>query len=199
VNSYALAAILQENGCAATLAPVAGDSRESVRESLEAQAAADLVVFSAGSSVGARDVLIDVLEEYGEVVVHGIALKPGKPTLFARLTRGSLRDRLVIGMPGYPTSCLSNAYMLLVPMVRRMASLPPRVQRTVEVPLARRIVSTTGRHQFFTVVLRGGLAHPAFKESGAITSMSQADGWIEIPANVDLVEKGENVRVMLFE
>jgi molybdopterin biosynthesis enzyme len=101
-------------------------------------------------------------------------------------------------MPGYPTSCLSNAYMLLVPALREMARLKPRHIATVTVPLGQRIVSTTGRHQFYTVRIVDGQAMPAFKASGDITSMSQADGYIEIPAQTDIVEKGETVTVTLF-
>jgi molybdopterin biosynthesis enzyme len=101
-------------------------------------------------------------------------------------------------MPGYPTSCLSNAYMLLVPTLRRTARLPPFVPRTTRARLARRIASVSGRYQFFTVRLEGDVAHPAFKASGDITSMSQADGYIEIPADTDSVEAGALVDVRLF-
>jgi len=107
-------------------------------------------------------------------------------------------DTPVFGMPGYPTSCLSNAYMLLVPMLRRMARLPEYRPQTVIIPLSRRVVSTTGRHQFYTVRVSDGLAVPAFKASGDITSMSLADGYIEIPAQTDIVEAGEMVEVKLF-
>jgi molybdopterin molybdotransferase len=129
----------------------------------------------------------------GEVLFHGVAVKPGKPTVFGRVA-----GKPVLGMPGYPTSCLSNGYMLLVPMLRRMARLPPHAPRTVQVPIARRIVSTTGRHQFYTVRLQDGAAVPAFKASGDITSMALADGYIEIPAQVDIVEAGQVVEVKLF-
>jgi molybdopterin biosynthesis enzyme len=88
--------------------------------------------------------------------------------------------------------------MLLVPALRSIARLGPRLTATVSVPLAQRIVSTTGRHQFYTVRLVDGQALPAFKASGDITSMSQADGYIEIPAQTDIVEKGEIVVVTLF-
>jgi molybdopterin biosynthesis enzyme len=120
-------------------------------------------------------------------------VKPGKPTAF-----GLIGGRPAIGMPGYPTSCLSNAYMLLVPMLRRIARLPEYHPRTLHVPIARRIVSITGRFQFFTVRVIDGAAIPAFKASGDITSMSQADGYIEIPAQTDIVEAGEMVEVKLF-
>ena len=83
-------------------------------------AEADIVVFSGGSSVGERDLILDALLQIGEVIFHGIAVKPGKPTVFGRIGTTP-----VFGMPGYPTSCLSNAYMLLVPVLRQMARLPP--------------------------------------------------------------------------
>ena len=101
-------------------------------------------------------------------------------------------------MPGYPTSCLSNGYMLLVPVLRKLARLPPASPRTITLPLGQRIVSTTGRHQFYTVRVADGTAMPAFKQSGDITSMSLADGYIEIPPQIDIVEKGEMVTVRLF-
>ncbi len=194
INTYTLGAVTAEHGGEAELAPIVPDTREALRAELAGALGYDLVIFSAGSSVGERDMLIDTLEEAGEIFFHGIAVKPGKPTLFARTRDG----RLVLGMPGYPTSCLSNAYMLLVPMLRKMAHLPPFEEAAFTLPLAKRIVSTTGRHQFYTVRMVDGTAVPAFKESGAITSMSEADGYIEIPANTDLVEKGEQVRVKLL-
>jgi len=100
-------------------------------------------------------------------------------------------------MPGNPTSCLSNCYVILAPMLRRIAHLPPH-ERIVEVPLAKRVVSAIGRVEFHTVRIVDGRAVPAYKESSAITSMAHADGYIEIPANAHLVEKGERVRVTLF-
>jgi molybdopterin biosynthesis enzyme len=111
---------------------------------------------------------------------------------------GVVKDKPVFAMPGYPTSCLSNAHMLLVPMLRRLARLPPRINRIVTLPLAQAIASASGRHQFYTVRIANGTATPAFKASGDITSMSLADGYIEIPANVDRVEAGTQVDVTLF-
>ena len=87
------------------------------------------MVFSGGSSVGERDLILDVIARRGEILFHGIAVKPGKPTAF-----GLIDGKPVFGMPGYPTSCLSNAYMLLVPALRRMAHLPPYRMRTIEAP-----------------------------------------------------------------
>jgi molybdopterin biosynthesis enzyme len=163
------------------------------RRSLGEGGSCDVLVFSGGSSVGERDLILDVIGRKGEIVFHGIAVKPGKPTVF-----GTIDGKPMFGMPGYPTSCLSNAYMLLVPALRSMARLKPRHLPTVTLPLGQRIVSTTGRHQFYTVRIVDGHAMPAFKASGDITSMSQADGYIEIPAQTDIVEKDELVEVKLF-
>jgi molybdopterin molybdotransferase len=102
------------------------------------------------------------------------------------------------GMPGNPTSCLSNAYVLLIPFLRATARLPPHAPHTIDVPLARRIASAAGRHQFYTVRISDGLAWPAFKGSGDITSLSQADGYIEIPDTVSVIEEKTVVRVTLF-
>ena len=140
-----------------------------------------------------RDLIIDVIAAKGDVLFHGIAVKPGKPTAFGRI--GST---LVFGMPGYPTSCLSNAYILLAPALRRIARLPPQPPRSVALPLSARITSVIDRHQFYSVRIENGLAMPAFKASGDITSMSQADGYIEVPIGVGAVEKGDVVEVTLF-
>jgi molybdopterin molybdotransferase len=193
VNLYTLSAVIGAHGGLAVPKPSAPDNLQELTQAVLESAAEDVVVFSGGSSVGERDLILDVLQSSGEVLFHGIAVKPGKPTVFGRV-----RGKPVLGMPGYPTSCLSNAYMLLVPMLRRMARLPEHRPRTVSAPLARRIVSTTGRHQFYTVRIVDGTAFPAFKASGDITSMSQADGYIEIPAHTDIVEAGQIVEVKLF-
>lgn len=193
INKFTLSTILREHGACPVPYPTAPDNVPDLERALEACLGEDVVLFSGGSSVGERDLILDVVERMGEVLFHGIAVKPGKPTLF-----GTISGKPVFGMPGYPTSCLSNAYMLLVGPIRRLARLPEWAPRIVRLPLGQRVVSTTGRHQFYTVRIAGGQAMPAFKASGDITSMSQADGYIEIPAQVDVVEKGEPVDVKLF-
>ncbi len=194
INKFTLSTIIAEHGGVPMPFATAQDTIEALEHAIDAVASCDVLVFSGGSSVGERDLILDVIGRKGEIVFHGIAVKPGKPTVF-----GTINGRPMFGMPGYPTSCLSNAYMLLVPALRAMARLMPRHLPTVTLPLGQRIVSTTGRHQFYTVRIADGQAMPAFKASGDITSMSQADGYIEIPAQTDIVEKGEVVEVKLFE
>jgi molybdenum cofactor synthesis domain-containing protein len=193
INSYTLAALIQESGGTPRLFPIMQDTLEDVRRTLREALACDLVVLSGGSSVGERDVMVEAVESLGEVKFHGIAVKPGKPTLC-----GVIEGRLVLGMPGYPTSCLTNGYGLLVPVLRKLAHLPAVRTGGVTLPMSRRYTSTIGRHQYLPVRIEGGEVVPAFKESGAITSMAHAEGYIEIPANVDLVEKGERVLVKFF-
>jgi molybdenum cofactor synthesis domain-containing protein len=194
VNRLTLGAVVRRHGGIATSLPLAADDTSGLARAIETAAPAhDILISSGGSSVGERDLMPDALRQTGEVVFHGIAVKPGKPTLFGRIGRTA-----VFGMPGNPTSCLSNAYMLLVPLLRRMARLPEHRPHIARVPLGRRVVSTTGRHQFYTVRIEDGIAMPAFKASGDITSMSRADGYIEIPAQTDIVEAGEMVDVKLF-
>jgi len=193
INRFTLSAIIQAHGGTVSLTATVPDTLADLLAAIESAAAADLIIFSGGSSVGERDLIIDALQETGDVIFHGIAVKPGKPTILGRVG-----GRPMIGMPGNPTSCLSNAHVLLVPMLRRMARLPEYLPRTITVPLSRRIVSTTGRHQIYTVRVADGAAIPAFKGSSDITSMAHAHGYIEIPAQTDIVEAGEMVEVKLF-
>jgi len=193
VNRYTLSAIVALHGGTAEPRAPAQDTLDALTRSLDACADADIIVFSGGSSVGNRDLIVDAVAARGEMIFHGIAVKPGKPTAFA-----SIGGVPFFGMPGNPTSCLSNAYVLLIPFLRATARLPPDQPRTLRVPLGRRIASQAGRHQFYTVRVVDGLALPAFKGSGDITSLSRADGYIEIPADTSIVEEGATVTVTLF-
>jgi molybdenum cofactor synthesis domain-containing protein len=193
INRFTIAAAVREHGAIPVPHRTAADTLEDLSRAVDDCLEDDVLVFSGGSSVGERDLILDVLAARGELIFHGIAVKPGKPTAFGRIG-----EKLFFGMPGYPTSCLSNTYMLLVPALRRMAGLPQPILRSWTLPLAQRVTSAPGRHQIFTVRIVDGLAVPAFKASGDITSMSQADGYIEIPAQTDSVEAGTMVDVKLF-
>jgi len=194
VNRFTLTAIVNAHGGVADPRAPAEDSVAALSAALDACAGADIIVFSGGSSVGERDLIVDLIAARGELVFHGIAVKPGKPTGFAYVHGRTP----FFAMPGNPTSCLSNAYVLLVPFLRAVARLPPLVERTVRVPLGRRVVSQAGRLQFYTVKIENGVAMPAFKGSGEITSLSQADGYIRIASDDAAVEAGVLVDVTLF-
>ena len=193
VNRFTLAALVAAHGGAPEPHTAVHDSMAQLTDALDRCMSADIIMFSGGSSVGERDLIFDVVAARGEMIFHGIAIKPGKPTAFA-LVGG----KPFFGMPGNPTSCLSNAYILLVPFLRATARLPPFQPRIVRVPLGRRVDSPVRRHQIYTVRLTDNTAYPAFKGSGDITSLSQADGYIEIPPDQSVLEEGTMVEVTLF-
>jgi len=193
INKFTLSAVVSDHGGLPVAFRTAVDSLEDLSRAVDECLGEDLLVFSGGSSVGYRDLIMDVIAAKGQVLFHGIAVKPGKPTAFGRIG-----GKLVFGMPGYPSSCLSNAYILLAPALRRIARLPAQTVKSVAMPLGARVTSVAGRLQFYTVRIADGLAMPAFKASGDITSMSQADGYIEIPAETEIVELGSVVDVKLF-
>jgi molybdenum cofactor synthesis domain-containing protein len=193
VNAATLKAVVEAHGGVARVYPPARDTLADLEGLLDAMAGAHLVVVSGGSSVGERDLLVDALAQRGEVLFHGIAVKPGKPTLFGRIG-----PQLVLGMPGNPTSCLSNAYILLVPLLRTLARLPVHRPEVRRLPLGAGVRSTPDRHQFYPVRVARDEAVPVFKGSSDITSLSDADGYIEIPIGVGSVAAGTIVEVKLF-
>lgn len=193
VNSYTLSSIANQNGGLPTRCKAVPDTSDELRKTVRKLLDYDMIVFSGGSSVGERDLLVNTIEEVGTILFHGIQIKPGKPTLFAQVDR-----KPVFGMPGYPTSCLLNAYLFLAPAIRQMARFPPKTNKTTQMRLAKRVVSSTGRTQFLPVKTEDGKAYPVFKQSGTITSMTEADGYIVLPINTDVVEKNQQVTVFQF-
>jgi molybdenum cofactor synthesis domain-containing protein len=193
INRVTVSAVVADNGGLPIPYRTAADTIDDLQRAVDECLEQDVMVFSGGSSVGERDLILDVVASRGEMLFHGIAVKPGKPTAFGRI-----EEKLFFGMPGYPTSCLSNAYILLAPALRALARLPQQIAPSFKLPLRSRVVSAPGRHQFYSVRIANGMAVPAFKASGDITSMSQADGYIEIPAEIEVVEAGTLVEVKLF-
>jgi molybdenum cofactor synthesis domain-containing protein len=193
VNSTTLAAVIAEHGGEPSVHPPVRDDRAALDTAFDACLDADLVLVSGGSSVGERDFVLDLLESRGEIRFSGVAVKPGKPTIFA-----VVHGIPAFGMSGNPTSCLTNAYLFVAPLLRRIARLPTVRPRTVDATLSRRVFSPAGRHQFYPVRLRDGVADPSFKGSGEITSLAAADGYFEIEADRETAEAGERIRVVLF-
>jgi molybdopterin molybdotransferase len=193
INSYTLTAIIAANGCIPIRRGLVKDEPEAIVKAVKEATAYDLAVFSGGSSVGTKDLFAGVIEELGKVHFHGLRVKPGKPTLF-----GEVGGTPVFGMPGYSTSCLNNAYVFLVPALRKVAGLPAAEQRIVKAKLSKSIKADGEREQFYTVRIEGGEAIPAFKQSGDITSMAYANGYIIIPIGTRLIDAGTEVTVHLI-
>lgn len=193
INHYTLSAIIEMNGCVPIMKGIIPDNKKSLETAIKEGAEYDMAVFSGGSSVGVRDFFTESMRKLGDVFFHGVQIKPGKPTLF-----GLVDGTPVFGMPGYPTSCLSNSYIFLKPSLRRLARLDPPEPRLVKARMGARFVSSSGREQFLTVKIVDGVAHPVFKKSGAITSMADADGYIVLPVNLDVIEEDEEVTVTIL-
>ena len=194
MNTYTLASLLRQHGCEPWLKDIVPDDEKSLQNALEDTIEnADMVVFTAGSSVGQRDILPRLIGERGTLLFHGLATRPGRPTLAAVVD-----GKVVVNLPGFPTSCLMMAYVLLVPVLHKMARLPEWEPKTVQAKLAHDVKSPEGLRQFLTVRLRNGWAERAYKESSTITSLSHADGFIVIPEEVTYLPMDTVVTITLL-
>ena len=193
INSFTLASVIGMNGGESVKRGIMEDNLDSIKRSLDDASTFDLGVFSGGSSVGVKDLFGEAIEERGEIFFHGVKTKPGKPTLF-----GEVKGVPVFGMPGYPTSCLNNSYVYLLPALRKMARLEPKHWVRVDVPMGESFESKGDREQFITVELREGKAYRVFKQSGDITSMTNADGFIILPVGYTKVAEGDTIQVTLL-
>jgi putative molybdopterin biosynthesis protein len=198
-NSHTIAAGVGEAGGEPTVYPRVGDDPDAMEATLERAAGECNLVLSSGStSAGAGDVIRDVIERRGELLVHGVAVKPGKPTLVGRLGGAGY-----VGLPGYPVSALSIFRVFVAPAIREAAGLPEAASGTVEATMATAERFSQARHRYVPVGLVASgagetLAYPVDKGSGATTSLAYADGIVEMPADRDHLEAGESVSVEPF-
>jgi molybdenum cofactor synthesis domain-containing protein len=199
VNSYTIAAGVEEAGGEAVLYPHAGDDYEEMERLLvEAADECDLVLSSGSTSASAVDVIYRVIEEEGELLLHGVSVKPGKPMLIGRLD-----DSAYVGLPGYPVSALTIFRTFVAPAIRSAAGLPDPQTATVEGRMAVQERYSEGRTRLMPVGLVADgagdtLVYPVDKGSGATTSLVEADGVVEVDADTEYLAEGEPVSVQLF-
>lgn len=197
INSRTLIDSIKEIHCLPVDLGVVGDNKELLKKKiLEGVEKSDIVIISGGSSLGTEDLTLSVVEDLGKVLVHGIAVKPGKPVII-----GQIRGKVFVGLPGYPTSALSDFHILVKPAVQAMLGMEePR--NFIKANLARKVVSAIGRYEFLAVKLERGeeglSAIPVMKGSSSITTLSSADGFVEIDENTEVLNKGSLVKVELF-
>ena len=154
----------------------------------------DILIASGGTSAGLGDVMKHVLDELGQVYIHGISVQPGKPTIL-----GVVDDKVVIGLPGNPVSALMIFNAFIAPALTELSGIKHDLEvKKVNGKLTKRIHSPVGRMQYQLVKVKGEEIEPIFKDSGAIFSLSTADGYVKVPKSVELVDKGEDVEVVLF-
>ncbi|MHB0770090.1 molybdopterin biosynthesis protein [Bradyrhizobium sp. 5.13L] len=199
-NGAIIAAAVDENGGEAVFLGAIPDDEARLEAAMRgALADFDMLVLSGGTSKGAGDLSHRIIGRLGQpgIIAHGVALKPGKPLCLAVCD-----GKPVVILPGFPTSAMFTFHDMIVPVLRRMAGLPPRSDAKVDATVPVRIASELGRTEFIMVSLvqgRDGLiAYPAGKGSGAITSFAQADGFLRIDALADQMPAGTEAEVTLF-
>lgn len=207
INSYTLAALVEQAGGEACLYGIVGDSFEALRAAAaRALAECDLLVITAGSSASTRDMTADVIGTLGQpgVLVHGVNTRPGKPTIL-----GVCNGKAVIGLPGNPVSALVNGYLFVVPALERLMGVRPRIKPVARARLAVNLPSQAGREDWWPVKLlassrerevggEGWIADPIFGKSNLIFTLAAADGLLRIPPDATGLAAGESVEVILL-
>jgi putative molybdopterin biosynthesis protein len=200
-NSATIAAAVSEAGGEPITFGVLPDDAAILEKTVrEALAVSDMVVLSGGTSKGAGDLSHRVVSRLGKpgILVHGVALKPGKPLCLAVVD-----DKPVVVLPGFPTSAIFTFHAFVAPVIRARAGLPPEATQTVSARVPVRVASELGRKEFVLVSLvkgdQGMIAFPTGKGSGAVTSFSQADGFLEIDALASSLDAGSDVQVTLID
>ena len=202
INGYTLYSSILECGCQPFLLGVVRDDRVQMLERLkDALRIGDVIVTSGSTSAGAGDLMYQLLDELGKpgVLFHGVSVKPGKPVTLAVVGK-----KPIFGLPGYPTSALMIFDIFTRPVLREMAGLSPEVERSVlDVRVHGKIYATPGRRDFLPVnVIRADsgeyTAYPMPTGSDAITTLAEADGYIEIPESRAFLEEGDQIQIKLF-
>lgn len=200
VNGYTLAALVTRLGHAPCSAGIVGDEEEALRTAArDALARSDVLIISAGSSVSTRDLSAQIIHELGRpgVLVHGVALRPGKPTVLAVCD-----GKAVFGLPGNPVSCMVTFDLFVAPTLTYLCGASAPLRGTVPARLARNVASASGRVDYVQVRLvqteRGLEARPVFGKSNLIFTLMRADGMVRVPLDKGGLAAGEWVDVVLF-
>ncbi|MEF8773011.1 molybdopterin biosynthesis protein [Halodesulfurarchaeum sp.] len=199
LNTFAIAAAVRAAGGTPEVVPHITDDYDQMLETLEVVGGrCDLVLSSGSTSASDADVLYRVVEDHGELDLHGVAVKPGRPTIV-----GEIASTPYIGLPGNPVSALSIFRAFVTPAVRDAAGRPPESVPTVQGTMAAPKRYSEGRTYLLPVaviedVSGDVLVYPVDKGSGAITSLTEADGVVEMPPETELLEAGQSVTVDLF-
>ncbi|MCL2408355.1 MAG: molybdopterin biosynthesis protein [Oscillospiraceae bacterium] len=197
-NSTIFSAMLRDWGAEAVTYPIVEDNLDSLRTAIaSALKECDIVLVNAGSSAGSKDYAAEAIAANGEVLYHGIAIKPGKPAIL-----GLCGDKPILGVPGYPVSGIIVIEELLRPIVEYLCRMSQDPAEYTDATLSKSIVSTLKYQEFVRV--RMGLvnskliATPLSRGSGVVTSFMKADGIVNIPQGVEGFESGETVRIRLL-
>jgi molybdopterin molybdotransferase len=199
INSYSLAAAVERFGGLSHRLGIVPDESEELKRAFRKGIGYNMVLASGGSSVGEHDIVPDVIAELGELVFHGVAIRPGGPTAF-----GIIKSKPIFALPGFPVSSLIAFDMLVGPALRQMQGLPAdRGYPKVRARLARKVSSTLGRADIVRVRIRSkeeGLVADPIRVTGSsvLSSMTKADGFVIVPEDVEGFDEGKTVEVELY-
>jgi molybdopterin molybdotransferase len=201
INAYTLPALVEQSGSSPLFLGLTRDSREDLKEKCrEGLERADVVLISGGSSVGARDFTLEVIESFpaSRVLAHGIAISPGKPTILARIG-----EKVLWGLPGHTASAMVVFSIFVKPCLHRLEGAQPSgINPVLQARLTRNLASAQGRDDYIRVALspgpQGWEAEPILGQSGLISTLVRSDGLVRIDRFTEGKEKGEWVEVMLF-
>jgi putative molybdopterin biosynthesis protein len=198
-NGAILAGMVEECGGVPILRNVVPDEYDSLKEALRegVESSADVVLINAGSSAGSEDYTAAVIEELGEVLTHGVAMMPGKPVIL-----GVVGGKPVVGIPGYPVSAIMAFEQFVRPLLYSLQGSQSPVFPTVSAILGRKLPSKLGLEEFVRVIL-GRIddklvAMPIQRGAGIITSLTRADGILQIPQEQEGIDEGSVVEVRLL-
>jgi len=199
-NGLTVSRLAERWGAEATCRDIVDDDADALAAAISADTDRDLVVTTGGSSVGERDLLPDVVGDLGEVLVHGVAVKPGHPVGF-----GVVDGTPVLTLPGYPVSCLVTAFQLLRPAIARAGGFELEEFPAFEATLDTKIAGEVGTRSFVRVRRTDdeGDARPSVEPvrggAGVLSSVAAADGWVVVPESLEGVAAGETVSVQRWE
>ncbi|MEY7848756.1 gephyrin-like molybdotransferase Glp [Natrarchaeobius sp. A-rgal3] len=210
-NGLTVSRLVDRWGGQATYRDVVTDDPDSLRVAIQRDLTKDVVVTTGGSSVGQRDLLPEVVDDLGDVLVHGVGLKPGHPVCL-----GIVEDTPVLALPGYPVACIVNAVQFLRPTLRWLEGTVPAPHPTTQAVLDRKIPSEPGTRTFARVRLEESQAgsddtereegEPDFRAiptrasgSGVLSSVALADGWVVVDDDREGIPAGETVAVENWE
>jgi molybdopterin molybdotransferase len=194
VNSYVIAATVRDLGCLPVFYGIIIDERETLSAVISrATAECDAVLISGGSSKDDRDMVAAIIAERGSVLVHGIAIAPGKPTII-----GKCDGKPVIGLPGHPASAFIVLIAIVRPLITAMTGETGSNLRTQQAVLGQNVPSSQGREDYVRVAVQEGIATPLFGKSGLLNTLVRSTGVIRVPAESEGLETGTQVEVIVW-
>ncbi|MBW2040229.1 MAG: molybdopterin biosynthesis protein [Deltaproteobacteria bacterium] len=198
-NSTILAGLVEEAGAEFIPHPIVRDDPQEIKEAILSayRGGHDVILINAGSSAGSEDYTASIVEELGEVLVHGVTIMPGKPTLL-----GVVNERPIVGVPGYSVSAVLSFELFVQPLLAAMLGLAAPKRKKVTVLPTRRLPSKLGAEEFVRVRLgkvgERVVATPLPRGAGVITSLTRANAIIRIPRLIEGVEEGQQVEAELL-